>query len=150
MEQNQNPVAPVQPPAPAQTTPKKMSLVDTLNSLPKKVLSLVKKPQTSKLPKIKIPKKIIIAVVALFVILMVLMMVVRLMKGGRSNVFPVTPTPSPTATPEVEVLSQYADDEDVKKIQEKMQALDRDLNEAQFRDDRLRIPTLDWEVEFED
>lgn len=162
MEQNQN-----------QVPPKKISLVDTLNSLGQKVLGLIKPrqvgshpeaaqstaqtqtaqvqtKQAAKLPEIKASRKIIIAVAAFLTILM-LLLVVRLKGGkGKPGVFRVTPSPSPTATPVVEVPSQYADDEDVKRIQEKLRALDKDLNEAQFRDDLLRIPTLDWKVKFKD
>ncbi|OGM32932.1 hypothetical protein A2803_05050 [Candidatus Woesebacteria bacterium RIFCSPHIGHO2_01_FULL_44_21] len=114
------------------------------------VVQVATAPPPRKLPGIKIPRKIIIAVAALVVILIILMIAMKLFGGKGTGVFPIaSPSPSPRPTPEVEVPSQYADDEDVRKIQENMEALDKELNEAEFRDDRLRIPTLDWEVEFE-
>jgi hypothetical protein len=99
----------------------------------------------------KIPKKVIIIATAALVLFITLLLVIRIIGNSTgSNVFPLgPPTSSPTPNPEVEVPSQYADDEDVKKIEEDMKNLTRDLNEARFRDDRLRVPALDWDITFD-
>ncbi len=116
---------------------------------PLPVTTMVVSASASKFPQ-RVPKKLIILVSAVVIVMVAITVLLRLVSTRGGAIFPVaTPSPSSTPTPIVEVPSQYADDEDVKRIEENMQKLDKELNEAQFRDDRLRIPTLDWEVEFD-
>jgi tetrahydromethanopterin S-methyltransferase subunit G len=136
------PSAPASTPAAVQTEPA-AAPAQVENSATSTVSNLGK-------PKIIIPKKLIGIVVAVVVLLIVLMIVMKVLTGSGSGILPSnTPSPSPTATPVTEVPSQYADDQDVAEIKERMEALDKELNSASFRDDRLRVPSLDWDVSFE-
>lgn len=133
--------APPQPAQPAQVVSPPVSTTQAQTTAPPQL-------SVSKLP--KIPKKLIIAALIFVIISVLAMVLLRMLGNGSNNIFPLpSASPSPTATPIVEVPSQYADDEDVKRIEENMKNLDKELNEAAFRDERLRIPTLDWEVEFD-
>lgn len=100
---------------------------------------------------LKIPKKLIFVAILVIVILAVLSIVMSLL--GRNGGVNLTATPAPSATPSptpvVEIPSRYADDEDVAEIKRQMEELDRDLNEANFRDETLRVPNLDWNVSFD-
>ncbi len=101
--------------------------------------------------KIKIPKKILISVAIALILLVVLVIVSSMLGQKRGGVAPqITETPAPTEEPISEIPSQYADDPDVAEIKKQMDELDQDLDEASFRDDTLRSPTLDWKVEFDD
>lgn len=106
--------------------------------------------KTGGMPKPKIPKKLFIALALILVLLVLLVVAAKVMNlAGRNGATPIaitSPTPEPTV--EAEVPSQYADDTDVAEIRSAMEQLDRDLNDANFREDRLRVPVLDWEVEF--
>ena len=112
--------------------------------------TVVAEAPKSKMPKLKVPKKLIIGIVFIAIVLIVLMIAMQMLNGGRGNIFTVeSPSESPSSTPTVEVPSQYADDTDVAEINKRMEALDQELNSASFRDDRLRVPSLDWNVSFE-
>jgi hypothetical protein len=102
-------------------------------------------------PAPRIPKKILVVLGIVLVLLILLLVAARVGNlgqriGGGAPAATSSPTPEPTAT--VEVPSQYADDADVAEIQGNMEELDKELNDANFREDRLRVPVLDWEVEF--
>lgn len=98
----------------------------------------------------KIPKKIFVIFVAVAVLFVALFLLIRILGSSGRNPLPTSsPSPTPSETPIVEIPSQYADDEDVLRIKSALQELDKNLNEAVFRDDRLRVPSLDWEVEFD-
>ncbi len=60
-----------------------------------------------------------------------------------------TPTPSPTNAEEVLVPSLYAEDEEVLAIEENINLIESKLQEINFRDDKLRVPSLDWNINFE-
>lgn len=98
-----------------------------------------------------ISKKLILITVVIVVILIILGLVMSMVNKNGGVILP-TPTPSvtPTSTPTAEVPSQYADDEDVAQIKSQMEELNKTLNESSFRDETLRIPTLDWNVSFEE
>lgn len=63
-----------------------------------------------------------------------------------------SPTPPPTETPSgvQEEPSFYANDEEVLAIEEKVKEIEIKLEEVDFRDDTLRVPSLDWNVSFDE
>lgn len=103
----------------------------------------------SKVP--KVPKKIIIIIGVIVLALIVLALVVSMLSknNGNGNLLTSTPSPVPTEEPTQDIPSQYADDEDVLELKNRMEELDRELNDSSFRDETLRIPNLDWNVSFE-
>jgi len=58
--------------------------------------------------------------------------------------------PTPTSTPVSVIDSKYANDEDMILINQRVKDLQESLNETKLRDDNLRIPSVDWEINFED
>jgi len=60
-----------------------------------------------------------------------------------------TPTPFPTHVEDTKEPSLYAEDEEVLAIEEKIKSIELKLQEINFRDDRLRVPSLDWDINFE-
>lgn len=97
----------------------------------------------------KIPKKIILALVLLIILAISFTFIAKTLSNRRLSPLPSSsPSPTPSETPIVETPSQYADDGDVQRIKSSMLELDKNLNEAVFRDDRLRVPSLDWDVKF--
>lgn len=149
-----------QPASPAQTTPVEAGSIPAPEAAPVKasMLSSLQSKLTEKfagikaggVPKPKIPKKLFIALALMLLVLVLLVVASRVMNLTDRNGAVPSPTTSPTPEPtvEAEVPSQYADDADVAEIRSAMEQLDRDLNDANFREDRLRVPALDWEVEF--
>lgn len=109
--------------------------------------------------KLKIPsidfnsgnKKKIMIFAAVPIILVVLLLVASVVKGliGNGGVpLPIlTPTPTPTATPE-QSPSPYAEDDVVLRIEEEVNKFDEKLNNAVLRDDTIRVPSLDWDINF--
>jgi len=158
----------------AQTPQKKFDIIGTLNKVPGKLMGmfnrlkaqkpkLAEQPQAGEqsqgetvvtsssaaMPRLRLPKKLIVAGVTLLVFLVLVLVVLKIMQVRSSSPMAVaTPTPTPTEIPERVIPSQYADDEDVLEITRRMDNLNKDLNEVSFRDDRLRVPSLDWDVSF--
>lgn len=98
----------------------------------------------------KVSKKVVVGVVVAVSVILILSLVLALMNRNGGSFIPTpTASPSPSPTPQVEVPSEYADDDDVKAIQERMLQLEKSLNEKSFRDETLRIPSLDWDVTFQ-
>lgn len=141
--------APVQSPGLPAATPSPSTAVAQAPEVPKKDIKEKLNGIKGKFSGIKIPKKLIIVLVV-FVVLLVLLSVVVKTVGNKRPDAPSSPTPtmSPTPTPVSELPSQYADDADVASIKTKMEELDRDLDAAVFRDDTLRVPRLDFDVDF--
>lgn len=87
----------------------------------------------------------------IFVLLIVLLVVVTLMKGSPIPlpISVASPTPISTTKPD-QILnpSVYADDEDTLLIKSDLEKLESDLQNVNFREDTLRIPTLDWNINF--
>lgn len=138
---------PVSPPA---TTPVEVS--QSVQEAPK--------PTKRKLPALKLPKinislslrKKIIAggvVFGLFIIFLLLLPTIIKLMRPTQPVVTVSPTPSPSDAP-AEILnpSQYADDEDIKDIEGKINDLDTKLNNISLREETLRVPSVDWEINF--
>lgn len=105
------------------------------------------------LPKSKFPKvsrKVVVIIAALVLLAIVIMVVVGSLgkNKGRSILPNPTPSPAETEAPVEELPSQYADDEDVFELKSNLMELDQQLNDASFRDETLRIPSLDWNVSF--
>ena len=111
--------------------------------------------QKSTTPKISpaLLKKVVIIVVILIVLLGLLSVVARMIpKGGGSVVPTAIPSQTPSPTPQATIgrPSPYSDDPEIAGIKEELDALDSLLNQATFREDTLRVPQLDWDVNFED
>lgn len=70
---------------------------------------------------------------------------IRNMNKNKGNGVEATPT----ATPMSVINSKYASDEDMILINQRIKELQTSLNDAKFRDDNLRIPSVDWEINFE-
>ncbi len=102
-----------------------------------------------KTTKAQVPKKKLL-VILLGGVFVIVALVMAMSFGGKKDKFSVilSPSPSPTPTPSIDLPSQYADDEDIRKIKEAIESLNQKINESDFRNDKLRIPTLDWEVKF--
>jgi len=104
----------------------------------------------SKLSYFKVSKRLVVAVAGTVFVILILSVALTVINRKGGGLIPLpTPSPTPGPTPEVEVPSEYADDDDVKAIQERMTELEKNLNEKSFRDDTLRIPSLDWDVSFQ-
>lgn len=70
---------------------------------------------------------------------------IRNMRKGSLN----NPQPTPSATPVSVVNSKYANDEDMLLINQRIKELQESINDTKLRDDNLRIPSVDWEINFE-
>lgn len=147
MDQNQSPA--VTPTPAAVVTSSAVPPATAVTSVTPVAGQPMEKDIKSKLRGIKIPKKLIIMLLVIVILLIVLSVVLAVSKNKRPTPT-ATPTPatSPTPTPVADLPSQYADDPDVADIKARMDALDRSLDEASFRDDTLRVPTLDFDVKF--
>ena len=102
-----------------------------------------------KTTKAQVPKKKLL-VILLGGVFVIVALVIAMSFGRKKDKFSVilSPSPSPTPTPSIDLPSQYADDEDIRKIKEAIEILNQKINEPDFKNEKLRIPTLDWEVKF--
>lgn len=108
------------------------------------------------LPKLKLPfariKKVRLIIAAIILVVSLALGVVYFVFRNFMFQAPLEPTPAPvaTATPaeKIEEPSPYAGDEEVLAIEEKVQALEAELQKISFREDKLRLPSLDWQVNF--
>ena len=92
--------------------------------------------------------KILIFAGIIILILAVVVFAVRLMNGnGQTPIAVQTPTPTPEEEQAFEP-SPYAEDEEVKAIEDELEALEKDLNSISVKEDTLRIPSLDWNIQF--
>jgi len=125
--------------APVPTTPEIKSKVPFS---PKQLLDRIK----------ALPRKIkILSGVAVFLlVLVILLMTTDPGRRVRNTLLP-SPSPVPTETtqlPEIFDPSPYADDPEIKDIERKLSEYDKAMNAVQLREDTLRPPTLDWNVDF--
>lgn len=126
-------VAPVSPPASGKSKlpfdPKQ--IIDRIKALPKKT-------------------KLLSGLVAFLLLLMILLMTTDPGRRVRNTLLP-SPSPIPTETtqlPEIFDPSPYANDPEIKDIESKLSEYDKAMNAVQLREDTLRPPTLDWNVDF--
>jgi hypothetical protein len=99
-------------------------------------------------------KKILIIAAVLFILLLVLSILAPFIMKKIAQVTPLpeaSPSPSPASTPE-EILnpSVYADDPDILAIEAEINKLEEELKNSDLREDKLRLPNLDWDVSFKD
>lgn len=97
-------------------------------------------------------KGLIIGII-IFIIFITIMIVGMVMFGGLPNPTEilepeVTLTPIPTPVEIIEQKSPYADDPGVLEIIEDLENYEKELNSTNIREDILRVPNVDWEVNF--
>jgi len=145
-------------PAPIQNQPAALAPEQT-NSAPLPtpepiVVGQELKTKFPKLPNFKFPsvsKKTIFVALALVLGLIIISFALNFAGSTRngSGVFNIeSPAPSPTPGTNVERPSPYANDPKILEIKERVENLERNLNQTDLREDTLRIPSLDWSVEF--
>ncbi len=68
----------------------------------------------------------------------------------RTNNLESTSSPLPTAStqPEIKNPSPYYNDEEILEIEDRIQKIEKELDIVNFREETLRIPSLDWEINF--
>jgi len=99
--------------------------------------------------KAQFPKKTLLFIfLGVFFVMVALAIAMSFVRKNDKGSAILSPIPSPTPTPSIDLPSQYTDNEDIRKIKEAIESLNQKLNETDFRNDKLRIPTLDWEVKF--
>ncbi len=122
--------------------------------------SVVVAPEKAKrfnLPKIKLPiieiKRTAVVVAAIIFAVSLLFTIVYFVYKKYSVQPPPVPTPTPIETPkpveEVDESSPYAEDEDVLTIEVKIRDIEKALQRINLREDRLRVPSLDWQINFD-
>lgn len=157
---NINPVPEVEPQMPSENaatsnevqTQAEPSSPQTAEGNTKK-LNLPKLPANLKMPKIKfkVNKKVIVGIVVGIVFLIFILILLSLIgkkNNSVGNIATHTIEPSITPTPTPVGESPYANDPDVLKIQSRLDEFDKKLNAIDLREDTLRIPTLNWDVNF--
>lgn len=104
-------------------------------------------------PKSKFSKKLILIIAGVLLLLVIAGIVLIFIFKGNGGVAGILPIPmassSPTATATAAPTSPYVNDPDVLKIEEDLRTLDGKLNSTDLREDTLRVPVLEWEVEFD-
>lgn len=122
---------------------------ETANKSQTPNLSAMKMP---KMPHVKIPRKFLVVGVVLVVIIILLIVVlavaqnlIRMNNGTADPTAETSPTPTPTTTQG----SPYADDPDVLEIKNNVEEFESSLNSTRIREDTLRVPVLEWDVNFE-
>jgi hypothetical protein len=97
----------------------------------------------------RIIKKLVIILILITILFGGLAAALMYLKPQGLNIPGILPSPTPTAesTPSVIAPSEYADDEDMLKIKSDIDSLDQDLR-GDIREDTLRVPTLEWNVNF--
>lgn len=158
MENTNNPTVPPQPTAPLLpviTTPPATVVAMPETTIPGSVPPTPKqkfsvndiKNKFNNLPK---NMKILILLVPVFFISIFLLLVTGLGGRVRNSILP-TPTPVPTATPSVPEIanpSAYANDPEVLDLESKLSDFDKKLSQVELREDTIRPPTVDWDVNF--
>jgi len=152
MEDKLNQPAPIQNQpaalAPEQTNPAPLPTPEPI--------VVVQKPRMSfpKFSNFKLPfvsKKTILIAVVLVLGLIIISFALNFVSSTRngSGVFTLE-SPAPTSSPgaNVERPSPYANDLKILEIKERVENLEGNLNQTDLREDTLRIPSLDWNVEF--
>jgi|GEM_PF-7030807 len=68
----------------------------------------------------------------------------------RTNNLESTSSPLPTAStqPEIKNPSPYYNDEEILEIEDRIQKIEKELDIVNFREETLRIPSLDWKINF--
>ncbi len=99
-------------------------------------------------PKIKIflPRIIIVAIIIVLLITLA-PYGIKMLKTKKPAPTPV-PTTAPSPTPEISNPSPYANDDEVLAIEKKIEEVEKELQIVNFREDTLRIPSLDWDIKF--
>ena len=126
-----NPVAPVDlAPKPKFQFPSPKVFVDKVKGLPRKY-------------------KFLIGWVLFMVVLVIIAMFTAPGRRVTQLILP-SPSPIPTVVPvgEVFVPSPYATDSEVLQLEKNVQEYDAKLGATQLRDDTLRMPAVDWNVNF--
>ena len=150
MQENTYPTS-VQEPLAQQQVPSAIPTIEPqLSSTP--IAPVAPEIPVTEIKKSKFPKKMIFIILGVvFLIILIVLIVIFATKGlkGVTDLIPVTPI-TPTATPFVEVIpaSPYENDPEVLKIKADLEAFDAKLNQTSVREDTLRIPVLEWTVDF--
>ncbi len=88
----------------------------------------------------------------LFLFSLMLVIIMAFTTPGKKVVSTILPTPSPipTSTPigEVKIPSPYATDPEVVDLDTSLEEFDVKLRSTDLKEDTLRIPNLDWDVNF--
>ena len=135
----QPPQEPVQPQAQVAVQPEAQTVTSSKAGKPKLPAGLL--------------KKVVIIAVVVIVLLFVLMIVMSFLRTGNVNPL-VEPTPTASASaspgPVIGRPSPYANDPEIAELEEQLKELEQLMNSATFREDTLRVPALDWEIDFGD
>lgn len=135
----------VQPSSDSQSVPPS---TDKASKVPK-----MPKMPAMKVPNFKIPKAFIFGAIGLVVLLIVVIVLSMVFLGRPPRVEDVIPNgngteASPTPTPQSQDECIYCDDPDIIQIQEDLEEYDKKLRDVNLREETLRIPTLEWNVNF--
>lgn len=94
-------------------------------------------------------KKVLVGGIALITILVLITVGYALIPKQVATPLPtIAPTPSGTEQPRGEP-SAYANDPEVLRIMDSLEAFDQEADQTILREDDLRLPTIDWNVTFE-
>lgn len=95
-------------------------------------------------------KLLVFMVPVLFV--SILLLVITGLGGRVKNSILPTPTPVPTGSPvapEIANPSAYANDPEILDLEAKLAEFDKNLSRVELREDNIRPPTVDWDVNFQ-
>lgn len=165
MNDNTNPIAPPNvppvtpmpqsiPAAPvAPATPQVPMPADAATPPPPPQKLTMPKFDFKELPqKIKtMPRKFKI-IAGVFIFMLILLIIGGLLGGPRrvKQLILPSPSPIPATTPvgEVTTPSVYATDAEVLDIEKKLGEFDQSLGRTDLHEDTLRVPNLDWDINF--
>ena len=93
-------------------------------------------------------KRLIIVGAALVIVLILVTVGYALIpKQVAPPLATLTPTPAGTEVPRGEP-SAYANDPEVLRIMDALEAFDQEADQTKLREDDLRLPTVDWNISF--
>lgn len=111
--------------------------------------------EETKIAKEKVAKKTLFIFVAVFgFVLITLLILAIFMSFNQKNLDPKkenqpTPTPIMEIKEEITSPSPYATDAALLAAEEKIKNLDKQLQEADLKERKFSLPSLDWEIKFD-
>ncbi len=126
-------------------TPIDVSKVDKKNSIKQKINLILQE-----ITNLDFKNKLIKLAAFLVLLIFIVFIAAFAFRMIKSNNLEQTPSPLPTVPiqPEIKNLSPYSKDEEILKIKERIQKMEKELDIVNFREETLRIPSLDWEIKF--
>ena len=154
-QQQNTPVTPIQPDVSVQPQTSVPQTTEPVTQMPQAMPQnppISEEGSTKKKMSLPMPnKKLVVAVLGGILVIVILIIVVVVLSKitGVGGILPdVIPSPVETSSAEVKPASPYANDPEVLKIKEDLDTFDHEIDNTELREDTLRIPVLEWSVDF--